>query len=420
MKVLVLCHSLYPYNSANTSIIYRLVNEIRNNSNIEFIFLGNLNNNEQRAIKEYQGCRVYYVGCSILDKLLKKILVFKKMKLIEKILYMIKNPYFIFKVFYNKAFPGQNYSKLYIEAIKNVLREVDISCILAVSYPYFTLLAAKYFGNKIPIIPYKLDPWAYNYYNKKKEKYHLQKEMQVDDCAKYIIITKEMSDSYKNTPLRKNVKKVIQVEYPCNFIKNNANKCNCSKYFIKDKDVINCVYTGSFYKDIRNPSFLFDIMLKITSNHIILHVFDKTFRSFPEEIKNRYLTTNNIIFHNEVPAEVVTDILNSSDILVNLGNTVTNQIPSKLFEYIGTGKPIINIYKRDSCPSLKYLKEYKLHIDIFEDYENIEDCKNKFIEFCNKNEGKMIELSEIQSIYNIFSTEKVAQKIYNILNKSMV
>ena len=45
-------------------------------------------------------------------------------------------------------------------------------------------------------------------------------------------------------------------------------------------------------------------------------------------------------------------------------NKNPNQIPSKVLEYINTGKPVINIYKAEACPTLDLLMEYNaLHIN---------------------------------------------------------
>ena len=51
---------------------------------------------------------------------------------------------------------------------------------------------------------------------------------------------------------------------------------------------------------------------------------------------------------------------------MNLGNAVSNQIPSKLFEYFGTGKPILHLSPRADDAVLPYLQRYPLALVLSE------------------------------------------------------
>ena len=42
---------------------------------------------------------------------------------------------------------------------------------------------------------------------------------------------------------------------------------------------------------------------------------------------------------------------------MNIGNKVVNQLPSKVLEYISTGKPVINTYKDEKCPAKALLED---------------------------------------------------------------
>ena len=73
------------------------------------------------------------------------------------------------------------------------------------------------------------------------------------------------------------------------------------------------------------------------------------------------------MFLDPVDNDEAESILMSADILVNIGNSVSNQIPSKLFDYISTGKPILNIYKNKNCPSLEILSKYPDVLNVYEE-----------------------------------------------------
>ena len=67
-----------------------------------------------------------------------------------------------------------------------------------------------------------------------------------------------------------------------------------------------------------------------------------------------------------------TAFIRRADFLINLGNTMTNQVPSKIFDYISTGIPIINICKSESCPTIPYMNRYRLAINIVESQDEAE------------------------------------------------
>ena len=51
---------------------------------------------------------------------------------------------------------------------------------------------------------------------------------------------------------------------------------------------------------------------------------------------------------------------------VNMGNTVNNQMPSKVVEYISTGKPILNLSVNEKCSTLGLMKRYVNGFQVFE------------------------------------------------------
>jgi hypothetical protein len=88
-----------------------------------------------------------------------------------------------------------------------------------------------------------------------------------------------------------------------------------------------------------------------------------------------------------------------SDFLISIGNNSTSEIheiPSKLFVYISTGKPIIHVSggRYDAC--LPYLSRYENAVIIDPGVSMEENLKN-LKQFIIQHQGKILNLRDIQS-----------------------
>ena len=61
-----------------------------------------------------------------------------------------------------------------------------------------------------------------------------------------------------------------------------------------------------------------------------------------------------------LPPDEAAALENRADVLVSLGNTYDNQMPSKLFGYFATGKPVLHLAVSENDPTLPYLARYPL------------------------------------------------------------
>ena len=122
------------------------------------------------------------------------------------------------------------------------------------------------------------------------------------------------------------------------------------------------------------------------------------FGDIPMLTENNYA---NIHYLGKKSQGEIKEIYKMTDVLVNIGNLIINQIPSKIFEYISTGKPIINIYKTLKCPTLKYTKKYPLCLNIYE--EDMKSCPEKAVkiidDFIRKTRGRYLSSQEINEMF---------------------
>jgi hypothetical protein len=103
--------------------------------------------------------------------------------------------------------------------------------------------------------------------------------------------------------------------------------------------------------------------------------------------------------------------LKKADVLVNIGNSVVNMTPSKIFTYINYCKPILNIYKKEDCPTLNYLSDYPVKMNIKET-DSIEkrtaDSVANWISLSTKQE---IDPKTVFSHFKKMTPQYVAQQI---------
>ena len=122
---------------------------------------------------------------------------------------------------------------------------------------------------------------------------------------------------------------------------------------------------------------------------------------------------NGIICKGYCTQEVLKDEVGKAHILINIGNTVRNQLPSKIIDYIATGKPIINLSQIEECSSKKILSTYRYSLDV--NVKQIIKKKENIAKFVKECKGKRIPWNEIQYQYKEYSPDYVGARITKIL-----
>ena len=138
-----------------------------------------------------------------------------------------------------------------------------------------------------------------------------------------------------------------------------------------DDGTIRLVFVGTLYERFREPEFLLrlfaDLLATNLSRKLELHffgVFDGCRKHFEPY---RSLLGKKLFLHGIVSHRVAAQVMAEANILVNLGNDTPYQLPSKVVEYVSTGKPILNIVKDKKDPSLEILNEYPGAFSLFRD-----------------------------------------------------
>lgn len=399
-EILVITNSLYPDLNANSNIAYEIAKFLKESYNCDVTVMGYRDNIFNYAGNENAVNIIEVKGISSINSIVKKCKQKGKIKLL---LHPMAVLFVILRLLERE---GEFKKILYKKEIQKSIGKQNYDCIIAFSEPTYVLEALSEVDCNIPYISYKLDPWSYHYL-RNTNKNELKKEMKSDEKASAIVITKAMENWVKTNGKKLN-KKTYAFELPC-----VTEHAIGTKYEAFDDKKINCVFAGGLYKDIRNPRYMIELFKLINSDKIILHIFGNLYHglTMPENLPQ------NIIYHGNVDSEKSISIMQSADVLVNLGNTISNQMPSKVLTYISLGKPILNIVKIENCPSIEYLKEYPYAISVFENRRIDQGIISKIEDFCMTMKGKGLPYEYIKEKYKECTLDYVGQELYSIIKK---
>lgn len=267
---------------------------------------------------------------------------------------------------------------------------------------------------KLKWFAYFTDPHATFIGHKNQIASLIQREMEIYSLADKVFVTRELYEDNKNQVLARYIYKTVPMEYAN--IQPIYNKFQV-KYL--DPQKINCVYTGSLFNIyVRNPEYFYKLAQACSDKfqfHIVCYSADEANLA----LKKLYIDGNSkIIWHNRATMDECQSLMCQANILINLGNLCTNQTPSKVFDYISTGKPIVNFCSLENDTAKRYLKHYPLHLNIF--------CKNEFDlkdtglfeQFCVTNKDTMLPFEEVQEKYKNFTPEIAASNFIREIEKS--
>ncbi len=273
------------------------------------------------------------------------------------------------------------------------------------------LLLKKETGNAVPWIAYFMDPYSCYIENRDVVGDLLQTEQQVYETADLILATEEIYKENHHNVFLQYLHKTVSYKFG-NFRCLHHDLVND----IFDKSKINCVYVGSLLNErIRSPRYFYKMINALDDRfhfHIICNqVSEENRRLFETVVQKK----SNVSWYYNLPLTECLGIMCHADILVNLGNKSTNQTPSKVFDYIGTGKPIVNFHSLVDDTSKSYLEQYPLKLNILETDDDLSDHAAQFMDFAKKYVGKTVSHETLKEIYSQYDSKEVTRHTLHII-----
>lgn len=393
MNILFVCARYYPIVSASPQCVDSIVKQLnKNNLNVDVLDISADCPTKKRIIP-VSNYKIYQYRNDLFfnwGKNKANITIFRKISIFYKK---------AFSRFFQKKCLNKSTVRVTDKALKWIKNnyQIVIPVIADLNTAYSSVKFA--YKNKKKCILYQLDPIIGNkVYSNNGHIYKIEQLM--FNLCDYIITTKLI----KETVRYRNNDKVIGLEFP--------NLTDCTKDMSSSSEIV-IFYCGILDKDIRDCSYALELFRSLNLNNLKLLIAGNG----QEELIERYKCTYklNIEHLGVLTAEECKIYRSKSNFLLNIGNSVTNMIPSKIFDYFSSGKPIINVYKNRNCPTLPYFSKYNLSINILEDNELLESQSSELAKFIMDNRNVRLPYVSIQQEFNECTPKFVSEQFMRLI-----
>lgn len=404
-SILILLYDYYPTPSANTYCTDNIFNAFIEEG-YELYIITTKSQLRQKSITSLEK-KITIVRRFILIDYINRIAHKLKFKLLKSFLLKIIRVLSSNKI---DGYTGYYNSKSNFKKTYKLMKKKKIDKIISFSFPFATHQLAynlKSRDKSIKWISYEFDPFAYNY-TLNSQLLDARKKLEIETFIKSDLIISTLGIIDKNTQedFRKEyLNKNIEFALPNLSIKEYArNKTYNAK--------IKMAYLGVFYEGIRTPKRLFDILNSKNIEDIEVHLYG----DYNPSVYKDLLIPQNVHIHGKITKQQAHDVIVNSDILINFGNIMTNQFPSKMFEYMSYGKPILNFYYSLTETEKKYSDKYKNILNLSNYSEDSRDLE-LLIEFCRKNKNYTIEASLLKERLSEYTSNVVVTNIIKQVKK---
>ena len=284
--------------------------------------------------------------------------------------------------------------------IERLDAEFRFDAVCAVCAPYraaFALETAQIGGKKFL---WQLDPYASN--RDYTAPGGFAREGQLLDALDGTFITPQAQPDYADgAPLAKWRGKVHVLGFPALLPR---------EVHFEKHDAIRCVFCGSLYPELREPGFALALFRALNDPAVTLTMAGAGWERFSADAdKTAQEMGAKFVRPGLLPPAAAAALEDSADVLLSLGNAYDNQMPSKLFGYFATGKPVLHLAVSDSDPTLPYLTRYPLALVLHAKDGTTPGTVKRLADWLHTVAGRHIPYAEAAKLYPEFTPEAVAE-----------
>ncbi|MDB5121061.1 MAG: hypothetical protein JWN56_2279 [Sphingobacteriales bacterium] len=300
---------------------------------------------------------------------------------------------------------------------RRIIKNEGINKIITVSWPFTGHLIGFKLKKEFPNVFWladTIDPFCYHdAVNNKKlyAKLNILMEKKVFGRADSLsVLTDKIKDKYISyfPEVEKKMHVNNNLFIPTKFNFNKVPEGSCK---------FRLVFLGSLIENVRTPKnllFLFNRLITEKINHQLELHFYGDINSNPNDF-NEYSHEigKSIFLHGKINRDKVNDVIRDADALINIGNDNEFQEPSKVIEYMYSGKHIINICSIMNDTSASLLKNYPLKINIYPNNLLEATVVEEVFRFLSNKEE--INSKQLQLLLNDYFLETVKDKYLTYL-----
>ena len=309
---------------------------------------------------------------------------------------------------YNKLFKCEKDSnKPFYSWLKRQKETYDL--IISISHPFYNHEYANAIKERLSIENWFLmilDPYADGFAFSRDCEEKAKIEREYFQKSKKIFTTCPIFENAKISPIKEFGEKVSII--PDVFITDKTHYNN-----VHSDGTIRLGYFGMFYHDIRSPEPFLKMLRFLPENYLTQLYFKGCENLVKSAVQYGNIKINDMISDPEEYNKVAGKI----NIFISIGNSVINQIPSKLYDCVSFGKPIIHFYQdKNDFVIKKFLKYPGIR---FIDYSlDPQTALKEFIKACEELKDFRIEYSTIKTLFPDdtidFLTDCLGMEIYRL------
>ena len=178
-----------------------------------------------------------------------------------------------------------------------------------------------------------------------------------------------------------------------------------------EHDDIQCVFCGSLHPGMREPGFALALFRALRDDTVTLTMAGGGWERFEADAdETARVLGAKFVRPGLLPPDEAAALENHADVLVSLGNTYDNQMPSKLFGYFATGKPVLHLAVSENDPTLPYLVRYPLALVLHRKDGVTPGTVAKLHSWLHNVQGHALPFAQTARLYPEFTPEKVAEE----------
>lgn len=277
---------------------------------------------------------------------------------------------------------------------------------IAVAAPYYAAFALADAAIHAKKAVWQMDPYTANQ-QARQNAGALARELHLYRCVDRMFITQLMQPDFEQEPFAAFAHKTQVLDFPCLV----PTEYKTDPLHTPDNPV-RCVFAGNLYPGVRTPHFALELFDQLDLPDIQLVFVGGGWQQFPGLMDTwSKALGNRLVLTGALPPDLARAQIAQADILLNLGNGVANQLPSKIFEYFGSGKPVLNLARIANDPALAYFQRYPLACTVLEsEGTGPEVCQRvrSFILGCRK---KRVPFEQVEKLFVQNTPNAVAQAL---------